>query len=407
MITPCPPCLPRFALPRFPSSFTRHRPPLGHALFLLLVLVLSAGCERKEQVGAAKPEPKQYAVLTLTPRPATLYIDVPATVLGKQNVEIRPMVDGFIEHIAVDEGAWVKKGQLLFKIKAPQYEQAVITAEAGIKTAEAAVSTARMSVDKVKPLVEREIISEYELQSAQFQLAAKEAELSQARATLANAKMNLGYTSISSPADGVIGNLPFKIGSLVSTSMEQPLTTVSNIEEVYAYFSVNEKVVLNMTRDIAGNTFQDKLAKMPEVSFIMADGKPYDHKGQVQAASGLINRDTGSSNFRATFPNPRGLLRSGASGLVRVPRPVANALLIPQSASYELQGKNFVYLVQPDNTVKERAITVRPAPGGKLYVVDEGLKAGDRVVLDGLASLEDGARIEPVVAEVEADAGTP
>jgi len=339
--------------------------------------------------------------MTVEPRFTTLYIDVPATVMGKQNVEIRPMIDGYIEAITVDEGAWVKRGQRLFEIKAPQYEQEVRTAEAGIKTAEAAVSSARMSVDKVKPLVDKNIISEYELQAAQFTLEAKLAALAQARATLANAKTNLSYTSISSPSDGVIGSLPLKIGSLVSPSMAEPLTTVSNIEEVHAYFSVNEKIVLNMTRDIAGNTFQEKLAKMPEVTFLMADGQPYELKGHVQAASGLINTQTGSSNFRATFPNPRGLLRSGASGQVRLPRPLTAALLVPQSASYELQGKHFVYVVQAGDRIHAAEVAVAPTPQGQYYVVQSGLQPGDRVVLDGLTSLKEGTIIKPVPTQID------
>lgn len=372
---------------------------------VLVALSLCAGptsaCSPKKPAAPADTAPKSYPVLTVQPRATTLYIDVPATVLGKQNVEIRPMVDGFIEAIYVDEGAWVKAGQKLFKIKAPQYEQAVRTAEAGIKTAEAEVSSARMASDKVAPLVEKKIISDYQLQEARFTLQAKEAALAQARATLANARTNLSYTNIFSPADGVTSTLPFKIGSVVTTSMTDPLTTVSNISEVYAYFSVNEKIVLNMTRDIEGNTFQDKLAKMPEVTFLMADGKPHEYKGHVQAASGLINTQTGSTNFRATFPNPRGFLRSGASGQVRVPRPVPSALIVPQSSSYELQGKHFVYVVQPGDKIHATEVTVQAMPQGKFFVVQSGLKQGDRVVLDGLSSLKEGALIRPTAAQVD------
>jgi membrane fusion protein (multidrug efflux system) len=343
---------------------------------------------------------KEYPVMTVAPRDVTLHIDVPASVLGKQVVEIRPMIDGYVEAMSVDEGAWVKAGQELFRIKAPQYEQALRTAEAGIKTAEADVNAARMNSDKVKPLVDKQIISQYELRAAQYQLESKEAALAQARAALANARTNLSYTRISSPVDGVIGNLPFKIGSLVSSAMTDPLTTVSNIEEVYAYFSVNEKIVLSLTRDIAGNSLQEKLSKMADVQFIMADGKLYDQPGRVVAASGLIDRDTGSTNFRATFPNPRGQLRSGASGQVRVPRPTPNALLVPQSAAYELQGKHFVYRIEQGDRVKQVEIKVRATPDGQFYVVESGLQANDRVVLDGLASLQNDSVIKPVPKEV-------
>lgn len=370
------------------------RTPMNPSLLVLFVLLLTA-CAEKSAASAPSEAPKSYSVLTLKPVATTLYIDVPATLTGKQNVEIRPMIDGYIAAIEVDEGAWVRAGQRLFEIKAPQYEQAIRTAEAGIKTAEADVSSARMSVDKVRPLVAKEIISEYELDAARFTLAAKEAALAQARVALVNARINLGYTHIDSPVDGVIGTLPFKIGSLVSSTMTDPLTTVSDIADVYAYFSVNEKVLLALTRDIDGSSFQQKLEKMPDVQLITADGARYDQPGRVQAASGLIDATTGSTNFRATFANPRSLLRSGASGTVRLPRPIEAALVVPQSAVYELQGKHLAYRVAGDDTVESVAIEVRATPDGKSYVVDHGLRAGDRVVLDSSASLKAGSVIAP------------
>jgi membrane fusion protein (multidrug efflux system) len=375
-------------------------------LALTIACLLVAACSKQQEAStsAATRAPPDYDVMAVEPRATTLYIDVPASVMGQQNVEIRPMIDGYVEKIFVDEGAWVKHGQQLFKIKAPQYEQAVRTTEAGIKTAEAAVSSARMSVDKVRPLVEREIISEYELAEARFSLQAREAELAQARAALANARTNLGYTTVSSPADGVIGTLPFKVGSLVSASMAQPLTTVSNIEQVHAYFSVNEKIMLSMTHGVDGATFQERIAKIPQVLFILADGRTYEHKGRVQAASGLISQETGSTKFRATFPNPKGILRSGASGLVRIPRTIDAALLVPQSATYELQGKRFAYVVQADDTVRPREISVRATPDGRFFVADQGLAPGDRVVLEGVASLKSGAHITPVPANMEWEA---
>jgi len=375
-------------------------------LVLLGALSLAGACSKSEAVPAAAAAPKQYEVVTLSPQPTTLYVDVPATVTGKENVEIRAMIEGYVEKIFVDEGAWVKAKQQLFKIRAPQYEQEVRTAQAGIKTAEAAVSSARLSIEKVKPLVDKQIISEFELKSAQLALDSKEAALAQAQAALANARTNLGYTNVASPVDGVIGRLPFKVGSLVTPTMAQPLTTVANIQDVFAYFSVNEKIVLSLTRDIVGSSLQEKLEKMPSVNFIMSDGKPYEHPGRVQSASGLIDTDTGASAFRATFPNERGMLRSGASGQVRIPRPHPAALLIPQTASYELQGKHFVYVVQPDDKVRSVEITVVPTPDGESYVAETGLHGGDRVVLDGVASLKDGAKIKPK-ERARADGGNP
>ncbi|MDO7849251.1 efflux RND transporter periplasmic adaptor subunit [Hymenobacter sp. M29] len=344
---------------------------------------------------SGSPKILPYAVVAVQPRSTVLYNDFPATIQGQQNVEIRPKVDGFLDAIFVDEGASVKKGQPLFHISAPQYEEEVRTAQAGIKTAVADANTARMGVEKLRPLVEKDIISPYALKEAQYNLQAKEAALAQAQATLANARTNVGYTRILSPVDGVVGTIPNKIGSLVTSAAADPLTTVTGIANVYAYFSVNEKSLLNFTRDIPGNTLQDKLARMPEVQLLLADGTLYPRQGRVETAIGQINTETGSSGFRASFANPQGLLRNGGSGTVRAPRTLPQALLVPQSATYELQGKRFIYTVGAGGKVKNTEVTVVPTPDGQFFVVQAGLKAGQTVVLEGVNGLKDNMQIKP------------
>ncbi|WP_220472560.1 efflux RND transporter periplasmic adaptor subunit [Spirosoma foliorum] len=333
--------------------------------------------------------------MTLAPRKEVLYVDFPAIIQGEQNVEIRPKVDGFVEAIYVDEGATVKKGQRLFRINAPQYAQDVLTAQAGVRTAQADVSSALLAVNKVRPLVEKDIISPYELETAQYTLASKKAALAQAQAALANAQTNLGYTNLVSPVSGVVGSIPYKIGSLVTSTTTNPLTTISGISEVYAYFALNEKQLLDFTRDVSGNTLQEKLAKLPDVILLLADGSTYNYKGRIKTAIGQIDTQTGSSNFRATFPNPQALLRSGNSGTVRVPRTIDSALVVPQSATSELQDKRFLFVVGKNNIAKTTAVTVTPTPDGQYFVVQSGLKAGDKVVLDGGTGLKDGASIKP------------
>lgn len=363
----------------------------------LLALSLAAcGGKKKEDAKQGPPKIQSYPVAKLRPDTVTLYQDYPATIQGQQNVEIRPKVDGYVQAIYVDEGASVKKGQLLFKISAPQYEQEVRTAQAGIKTAQADVDAAEMGVRKVQPLVARGIISKYELEGAQYTLESRQAALAQARATLANAQTNLGYTVITSPVDGIIGTIPNKIGSLVSSTSTTPLTTVSNTSDVYAYFSLSEKALLGFVQRRPGATLQDKLANLPDVRLVLATGDVYKYPGRVRTALGQIDTETGATTFRATFPNPTGLLRSGSSGSVRTLRPVKNALLIPQSATYELQGKRFAYVVGRDTAVYAAPITVTPTPDGQQFVIDAGLKAGQEVVLQGTASLKDGTKIKPV-----------
>ncbi len=373
----------------------------------LLALLSVTACSSKKKDAAngqggkgSGPAPiKDYPVLVLRPDTVTLYQDYPATIQGQQNVEIRPQVDGYVQTIYVDEGASVKKGQLLFQISAPQYAQNVRTAQAGIQTAQADVDAARMGVAKVQPLVARNIISKYELESAQYTLESKLASLAQARATLANAQTSLGYTHLTSPVNGIIGTIPYKIGSLVSSTSTDPLTTVSNTAAVYAYFSLSEKALLDFTRRRPGYTLQDKLAHVPDVHLVLADGSLYSYSGRVETAIGQVNTETGSSSFRATFPNPQGLLRSGSSGSVRTQRPMSNALIIPQSATYELQGKRFAYIVGRDTAVYAAAITVAPTPDGQSFVVQTGLKKGEQVVLEGIAGLKQGMKIRPRVVK--------
>ena len=357
----------------------------------LIIALLIVSCGKKKEI---KDAPKDFAVLTLQPRTITTYNDFPATMQGENIVEIRPMVDGYLEAIFVQEGAVVKKNQLLFRIKNPQYSQAVVTAKASIKIAIADVNAAKMDVEKVRPLVEKDIVSKYELESAQFTLQSKQASLAQAFATLANAKTNLGYTSLRSPQDGIIGSIPYKIGALVSSTTTNPLTSLSNIGNVYAYFSWNEKQLLTFLSKVEGKTMQDKLNHLPQVILILANGSEYPEKGKLESASGFITTETGTASLKAIFPNPLGIIRSGASATLRVPHTENSAILIPQSASFELQDKRFVYTVNSKNRVMSRAIVSKPTNDGQFLIVQDGLKKGDRVLING-SNLKDSTLIIP------------
>ncbi|PZP41956.1 MAG: efflux RND transporter periplasmic adaptor subunit, partial [Pseudopedobacter saltans] len=343
-----------------------------HVCFLTLLL-MSCGNKKDNKTGNKS---NKYPIVTLDVSTTTINNDYPAMVMGIHNVEIRPRIDGFISKIYIDEGATVRKGQLLFSIDAPQYEQIVRTAQANIKIAQADVDAAQMTVEKVKPMVEKDIISDYELKSALFTLESKEAALSQAKAQLVNAEINYGYTNIYSPVDGVIGLLPFKIGSLVGSTTTTPLTTVSDISSIYCYFAINEKLELDMFAAIKGATIQQKLATWPAATLVLANGSIFPHLGKVETASGLINSQTGAVNLRATFPNPEGLVRSGSSAIVRIPTHINDALLIPQKSTYQIQGELFVYKMDSSNHVKSASISVMGSSSGQYYVVTNGLKKG-------------------------------
>lgn len=340
---------------------------------------------------------KKFAVVTLQPTDVELKSSYPATVRGKQDVEIRPQVAGFITKLCVDEGATVRRGQPLFIIDQVQYEAAVKQAEAGVKVAEASVATEELTYKNKIELHKKKIISDYELQSAQNTLASKKASLAQAEAQLVNARQNLSYTVVSSPSDGIVGSIPYRIGSLVSASIATPLTTVSQYSEMYAYFSLTEKELLNLIRKDAGE--KKMIESFPTVELQLADGSLYDQNGKVETISGVIDPTTGSVTLRAAFPNPNHLLRSGGTGSVLIPYRMESAVVVPQKATYEVQDKKFVYVLQPDNTIKNTEIQIFNVDNGSDYVVMSGLKAGDKIVIENVSTLKDGQAIEPITKE--------
>lgn len=364
------------------------------------VLLWSVSCSNSSQQGADQSQQVQsYPVLEIQPRSIELISSYPASLEGLQTVEIRPRVQGYIVEMPVDEGDIVEKGEVLFRLNSEQYEQEVRSAEADVKAAKAAVETAKDEVERLNSLTDKEIISNYQLQSAKNSLQSQQAALAQAEAALENARVNLNYTYVKSPTDGVIGNIPYRIGSLVSSTISQPLTVVSNISEVYAYFSMSERELLNMAQNVAdegGNkTLQQRIADMPEVNLVLADNTLYDHQGTLRLASGLINTQTGSASFRALFPNPRQILRSGGTGSIQIPFQRDSAIVIPKSATYEIQNKRFVYVVSDSNTTESTEISTLPVSTKQLFVVQEGLAAGNKIVTAGMGSLQDGMEIKP------------
>ena len=366
-----------------------------HFFLIFLSIILISGC-----VGEAKniendKEIKDVNTLTLTSEQANQYYDYPASVKGQQNVEIRPKIDGFIEQILIDEGAKVKKGQLLFKISNPMYEQEVLSAKASIERFQAAVNTARMNYKKTVPLVEKGIISEYELEAKDLDLKGKQAELEEAKARLRNAKVNLSYTSIFSPSNGIIGTLPFKIGSLVSSSSPEPLTVVSDISNVHVYFSISEKQYLAMIEEGKNISLEQSIAKLPQVELILQNGMVYPQKGKIETSGGLINSTTGSISLRAEFPNENGLIRSGSSATIRMEKPISDAILIPAKATFEMQGNKFAIMLDQDNKAKTVGIEVSDLPIGDSFVVVKGLKPGDLIVTENVGSIKDGDLLKP------------
>lgn len=369
----------------------------GSVLIVALGILLF-GCSNKQQ-GYQQGVP-EYAVITVEPQPVVLTSSYPATFKGCQDVDIRPNVSGFITRLCVDEGATVKKGQTLFVIDPVQYEAAVNVARAAVEVAKANVATAKLTADNKRELQKKNIISQYDLQMAENSLASSEANLAQAKAQLTNAEKNLSYTNVTSPVNGVMGKVPFRVGALVSPGMTTPLTTVSDISEMYAYFSMTEKQLLNLIRQ--DSTSKKVLENMPAVSLKTADGTLYPEQGKIATISEVIDPATGSVSVRATFNNPQRLLRSGGTGSVLLPSSLKDALVVPQKATYELQDKRFVFVVEADGKIKNTEVQVYKLDNGKDFVVTTGLNAGDRIVAEGVGTLRDGMQIAPVTPEAAA-----
>ena len=331
----------------------------------------------------------EYPVVTVGTSSTTMQTTYPATIKGVQDVQISPKVGGFITRINVKEGQTVGAGQTLFEIDNVTYQAQVRQAQASVNTAQAACNTAKLSYENSQKLYENKVIGDFELQSATNQYEQAKAGLAQAQAALASAKEALSFCYVKSPAAGVVGTLPFKVGALVSAA--NVLTTVSNNSSMEVYFSLTEKDALAMT--------SSSLSEMPNVQLQLADGSVYGHEGKVTKMSGVIDAATGSVQVIALFPNPEKQLKSGGSGAIIIPKSNTDAIIIPQSCVMEVQNKKFVYTLGKDNKVQYTEIKVDPQNDGNNYIVTEGLKAGDKYVTNGITKLSDQMEIVPITPE--------
>ena len=337
----------------------------------------------------------EYPVVTVGTSNTTMESSFPAIIKGVQDVEIHPKVQGFITQINVKEGQTVSAGQVLFVLDNVTYQAQVRQAQASVNTAKAACNTAQLNFENSQKLHENGVIGDFEFRSASNQYEQAKASLSQAEASLTSAKEMLNFCYVKSPAAGVVGSLPLKVGTLVSAS--NTLTTVSNISSMEVYFSMTEKDVLAMGKAEGGLT--GAIKQMPAVQLKLADGTLYPQQGQVTKMSGVIDASTGSVQIIAVFPNPERVLKSGGSGTIIIPKSSSDAIIIPQSCVSEVQNKKFVYLLGKDNKVKYTEIKVDPQNDGNNYVVTEGLKTGDKYVTNGITKLTDGMEIVPITPE--------
>ncbi|MDN3548873.1 efflux RND transporter periplasmic adaptor subunit [Mucilaginibacter aquaedulcis] len=363
----------------------------------LFLLAFLASCSAKPAPVANAPQ--ELPVIQISSGDATTYEDYPAAVEGTVNVEIRPQITGILNHIFVDDGAYVTKGQPIFKIDEAPFVEKLNNAKASLHTAEGALSNAQLEIEKLTPLVSGKVISDFQLKTAQSVREVALGNVEQAKADIATAKINLGYTLIKAPVSGFIGRLLRKEGSIVGPADPSPLTELSDVHNVHVFFALGEYDFIRFKSQYAGNTLAEKIQKLPPVDLILADDSAFTNKGKIDLINGQFDNNTGAITVRATFKNENGLLRSGNTGKIRLGLKLTNQMVVPQSATQEMQDKVFVFLVDNNNKVSKKVITISGKAGNN-YLVKDGLKAGDRIVYKGYDHLHEGDVIAPQKADL-------
>lgn len=362
---------------------------------LSLVMMLT-GCQKRE-------EPQQeagYAMMKIVTSESSLTSRYTASIRGKSDIDIYPQVSGYITEVCVEEGEAVRKGQTLFVIDQVPYQAALRTAQANVNLARAQVNTAQLTFDSKQELYNKQVVSSFERQTAANALESAKAQLEQALAQEVNAKNNYSYTLVKSPSDGVVGTLPFKVGTLVSPSQPRALTRVSDNREMYVYFSMTENQLLSLLRQY--ESVANALQSMPAVRLELSDKSLYAESGRIETISGVIDESTGAVTLCAVFPNQRGLLHSGGSGNVHIPSSHPNSIVIPKSATFEVQDQLFVYR-NIDGHAKSTRIAVAQVNDEGNYIVESGLQPGDVIITEGVGFIRENT---PVLAKSET-VGTP
>jgi membrane fusion protein (multidrug efflux system) len=363
------------------------------SIIIALTALTLYSCSSKPQAQMAPPPPV-LPVAAVASGTETTYQEYPASIEGAVNVEVRPQVSGSLDKVFVDEGAFVNAGQPIFKINDQPYRAALNNALASQHAAEGALANAQLEIDKLTPLVQNKVVSDFQLKTAKASYDVAKANIEQAKANVSTAQINLGYTLIKAPVSGYIGRLLKKQGSLVAPADVDALTLLSDVHDVHVYFSLGEKDFVSFKEQYPGETLKDKLKQLPAVSLLLADNTEYTKQGKIDMIDGQFDKNTGAITLRASFQNAQGLLRSGNTGKIRLSLQHKDAIIVPQSATVEMQDKVFVFELADSNKVKKQAIEIAGKSGDN-YLVKDGLKAGDKIVLSGFDHLQEGAVIQP------------
>lgn len=358
----------------------------GAVLFL-------AACAGKN-LNAPAPPPPSLPVIKINSGSATTWLEYPTSIEGSTDVEIRPQVSGYLEKIYVEEGAYVAKGQPLFKINSKEYSEFSNGASASVQSAKASVEKAQVEYDRLKPLVENKVIAEVQLKTAKASLDVAKATYAQAISSKGSADITVGYTLITAPVSGYIGQIPYKQGSLIGKGEALPLTVLSEVNNVHAYFSMSEADFLTFISGYEGKSTEEKIKSIPPVELQLPDNTIYATKGKIELVQGQFDRSSGTISFRAVFPNAEKQLRSGITGKIRIPSLHQDQLMVPQESTYELQDKVYVFALGDSNKVTSKQIAVSGKSGNN-YLVSKGITSGETIVFSGIQRLRDGAIITP------------
>ncbi|MGM9478218.1 efflux RND transporter periplasmic adaptor subunit [Pedobacter sp. GSP4] len=365
-----------------------------YAFAVVFATMILIGCKSAPEQSAAAAPPPALPVSAINSSSETTFIEYPASIQGAVDIDVRPQVSGYLQSVLVNEGAYVTAGQTLFKINENPFREALNNAKASLHAAEAAILNAQLEVDKLTPLVQNKVVSDFQLKTAKTAYKIAQANAEQARANVASAQINLGYTNVKATVSGYIGRIPKKQGSLVSPTDQTALTQLSDIHEVHVYFSLGETDFNNFNVNYPGKTPADRIKHLPAVELLLADNSTYPIKGKIDMIDGQFDKNTGAITLRASFPNASGILRSGNTGKIRLGLLHDNAILVPQSATVEMQDKVFVFTVGDSSKVKKQAITI-VGKAGENYLVNTGVKVGDQIVLSGIDKLQEGMVIQP------------
>ncbi|SDE12103.1 membrane fusion protein, multidrug efflux system [Dyadobacter soli] len=365
-----------------------------------LSVLLLFGCASEPEQGPQTGPAPAFQVQAVGSGEATIYSEYPATLEGLADVEVRSQVEGILQRILVAEGAYVKEGTPLFQIDPRQYTEAYNSAQGELLAANATVTTTKLELEKLVPLVENKVLSAFQLKIVQSAYEAALARMKQAEAKVGSARITLGYATVRAPVTGYVGRIFKKAGSLVSASDAQQITYISDNRSVHAYFTIGETDFLKFRESLAGKSIHEKLGNAPAAALILSGDIAYEHPGKLDMIDAAFDKNTGAIALRATFPNSDGLLRSGNSGKVKLGFKQSNVVSIPQEATIEIQDKIFVYTVGNGSKVAKVPLKISASVGNS-YLVSDGLKAGDRIVLKGMDALKEGMVITPKAPEAD------